>query len=278
MSQKVGDNSNAVQAGRDVIIGMSYSEVKDLVHTLFDLNFPKLAESAAAKAKANLETFTKELEAKLIENHEKINFRKFAEPNTQYLLNQSIRNYAKKGDKVKIEHLTEALLASIQKDSTELLEIVSEQAIEVIPKLTPECITILCVVQYILFMKLMHVTKPSQLELMHGSMAAQLNVEKDFSQSLLGYLVSLGAISINQFQGIDPYAAIFEQYKGQFVASDVDDLKRDIAANCPNYQSIISYYEKHTLRVIHITPLGTLIALINLKLILGPMDYKIWIN
>jgi len=278
MSQKVGDNSTAVQAARDVNIGMSYSEVKDLVQTLFELNFPKLAESAAAKAKENLDTFTKELEAKLVENHSRIDFNKFAEPNTQYLLNQSIRNYAKKGSKVRIEHLTEALIASLQKDSTELLEIVSEQAIDVIPKLTPECITILCVVQYILYMKLMHVTKPSQLELMHGSMAAQLNVTKGFSQSLLGYLVSLGAISVNQFQGIDPYAAIFEQYKGQFLTTDVGALKLDIESNCPNYRSIISYYEDNNLRIIQITPLGTLIALINLKLILGPMDYGIWIK
>ena len=47
--QKVGENGVALQAGGDISIGMSYTEVKDLVFLLFEQNFPKLADSAGKR-------------------------------------------------------------------------------------------------------------------------------------------------------------------------------------------------------------------------------------
>jgi hypothetical protein len=278
LSPKIGDNSIGVQAGRDVVIGLTYSDVKEIAYDLFKQNFPSLVNSAAEQAKRNVDEYVAKLEDKLKKEIDRIDLQKFSQPNTQYVLNESIRNFAKKGNKIDVDVLTEALIASLQKDSTEMLDIVSEQVLELIPKLTIECHQILTILHYLLYVKIDRLVDISGSENVTSKLMSFINLEKEANQLLLRYMESLGLLSINQFVGINIYEAIKNQYSEFGKDKTIELFTDEVKQKCPNLSKISEYFNKNQLGVVALTPSGMLIALINLKKILGPIDYKIWIK
>ena len=60
LKQEVAKNALAVQAGRDVNVGMSFTEVERVFTILFENNFPKLQEIAARTAEENVTKILKE--------------------------------------------------------------------------------------------------------------------------------------------------------------------------------------------------------------------------
>lgn len=275
---KIGDNSFGIQARRDVVIGLTYSDVKEIVYDLFKQNFPLLVSSASEEAKKNVDEYVAKLEDKLQREIDRIDLQKFTKPNTQYVLNESIRNYAKKGNKIDIDVLTEALIASLQKDSTEMLDIVSEQVLEIIPKLTIECHQILTLSHYLLHVKIEELADISGAEKPALKLMSFLNLEKDVTELIIRYMESLGLLSINQFVGLNIYEAIKNQYSEFGENMSIEEFTNEVNSKCPSLSRMSEYFEKYHLGTAALTPSGMLIALINLKKTLGPIDYKIWIK
>jgi hypothetical protein len=278
MSQKIGNNSQAIQAQGNVNIGLSYTDVKKIVYDLFEQNFPKLVEEAKNSAKQNVDSYTQILEKNLKAKIDSIDLNKFKDPNTQFLLNSSIRIAARKGNKVDLDLLSETLISSLRNNNTEMLNIVSEQALEALPKLTARQINILSIVQYLLHMRLQNLHDYSQAE-PNNKIILEITKEIDNEETLnMQYLSSLGIATFNQFQGINPYEAIKRQYEYLFKDKSVSEVEKIITEKSPSMKIMADKYKELNLRYLSLTPTGVLIALINLRRVFRNIDYTIWIK
>jgi hypothetical protein len=100
----------------------------------------------------------------------------------------------------------------------------------------------------------------------------------EFAHSHLNYMASLGVLSISQFQGINPYEAIKNQYEYLYKDMTAEMVKDDIAVKSPSLAIMATRYENNNLRIVNLAPVGILIALVNLRSIFPTIDYKMWIK
>lgn len=276
--QEALQGSTAIQAGGNINIGLSYTDVKEIVYDLFKQNFPELIQEAYKQAKDNFEEYDKKLDEAIKRQIEEIDFNKFKEPNTQYLLNSSINHAARKGKNIDLGLLSETLVASLGRDNTEILNIVAEQALETIPKLTSNQIKILTLVHYLIHCSLDGIANISVSERNNSIVLSLVQGMPEKLYSCLSYMSSLGVLSINQFQGINPYDVIKNQYQSLYKDMKSEDVKINIEKNSPSLAKLAKIYEDKELRVVNLTPVGMLIALINMRRIFPTIDYKIWIK
>lgn len=276
--QEALQGSTAIQAGGNINIGLSYTDVKEIVYDLFKQNFPELLQEAYKQAKDNFEEYDKKLDEAIKRRIEEIDFKKFKEPNTQYLLNSSINHAARKGKNIDLGLLSETLVASLGRDNTEILNIVAEQALETIPKLTSDQIKILTLVHYLIHCSLQGITNISVSERNNSIVFGMVQGIPEKLYSYLNYMSSLGVLSINQFQGINPYDAIKNQYQSLYKDMKSEDVKIDVEKKSPSLAKLAKIYEDKELRIVNLTPVGMLIALINMRRIFPTIDYKIWIK
>lgn len=265
--QKVGENGIALQAGGSINYGMSYTEVKDLVFRLFEQNFPKLVESAAEKATQNIKEYIDKLEARLESDADKIDFNKFSDPNIQYLLNSTIQNYARKGHSVNMDFLMEAFLLVLHKDSTSILNIVSEQLISVLPNITKDCIDMLTVLYYIRYYRMNGISSMVELDSISKKIYESLSLDKECCGYILPYLESLGVAGSTIFAST-PYRELADQYKEFSSSMSDDEWKKLIQTNCLYLSKLIERYELWHLGTTYLNPMGELLALMNVKSIL----------
>ena len=265
--QKVGENGVAFQAGGDINIGMNYTEVKDLVFLLFENNFPKLVESAAEKVTQNIREYIEELEARLKRDSDKIDFNRFSDPNVQYLLNSTIQNYARKGKSVNMEFLMDAFLLVLHKDSTSILNIVSEQLISVLPKITKDCVDVLTVLYYVRYYRQNGISSMEELEPISKKIYDSLSFDKECSNFIVPYLESLGVTASTIFAS-SPYRDLADQYKDFSSSKSDDEWKKLIQMSFPYLLKIIERYESWHLETTYLNPMGELLALMNVKSIL----------
>lgn len=276
--QKVGENGIALQAGGNINYGMSYTEVKDLVFRLFEQNFPKLAETAAEKATQNIKDYIEKLEARLKRDADKIDFNKFSDPNIQYLLNSTILNYARKGNAVNMDFLMDAFLLVVNKETTSLLDIVSEQVISVLPRMTKDCIDVLTIIQYIYGIKIDALSSIEMSELYSKKVCDSLNSSDVYNTQTIPYLISLGATT-HGVLARDPYKGVGSQYQEFSSVLEEKEWKEKVQNNCPYLSKLIEVLQSRHLSALILTPMGQLIALMNLKSILQmDIDYKIWVK
>lgn len=276
INQAANKNSKAIQAGRDVNIGMSYSDVKAIVCDLFENNFPKLVEEAQNKAKNNVYSYMEILESNLKAQIDSIEMDKFKNPNTQYLLNSSIKIAARKGQSINLDILSEILLTSLKKNSTKMLNIVAEQAIEVLPKLTAQQINIISLIHYIIAMNITGITDYAQSEMTNRQVMKITNDTNNIDSSDIQYISSLGIATFNQFRAIDPYAFIGQKYSSLF--NGEKNISKIIEKKSPSMKIMADKYNELNLSVLTLTPVGMLIGLINLKRVFSGIDYTIWIK
>lgn len=140
--QTSGDNSQNLQAGRDIVIhGLSYTETKDLIKTeaqvVFKQNSLVLANEAyqivLSRSEELLDSFLKKLEQKKPEAIESMR-----DPGMQYSLFNAQKEYAKTGDKNLSDLLEDILVERAQNPKRDLMQIVLDECISVAPKLTPD--------------------------------------------------------------------------------------------------------------------------------------------
>lgn len=140
--QNSGDNSQNLQAGRDIIIsGLSYTETKDLVkeeaQKVFIQNSLVLAEEAykivLERSKELLDNFLIKLEGKRPEA-----ITSMKDPGMQYSLFNAQKEYSKTGDKDLASLLEDILVERAQNPKRDLMQIVLDECVSVAPKLTPD--------------------------------------------------------------------------------------------------------------------------------------------
>ena len=146
-AQKSGNGSLNIQAGHDVEIksGLSYEDAKNIALDVFQANFYKLVglaqETARQRAEEITEKFLRELQKRspeCLKNAEDVDF--------QHSLFTAQKEYAKTGDKDLGDILVDILVDRSKEDERSLLQIVLNESLYVVPKLTQEQLAALSVI------------------------------------------------------------------------------------------------------------------------------------
>lgn len=151
--QSIGNNSSGNnQAERDINIynGLSYAEAKEIFYDLFEQNFYRLSneakEIADHRCKELIDKFLNLLMSKYPEG-----LNQAVDPDFQYDLFIAQREYARCGDPVLSDMLVRLLIERTKETERSLLQIVLNESIAVVSKLTKEeldTLTALFVIEY----------------------------------------------------------------------------------------------------------------------------------
>ncbi len=97
-SQKSGDSSQNIQAGRDITIdGLSYSETRQVAMDVYKANFLELRDEAAAIAYERAERFVESFLQKMAQEGQK-EIPEGKNPDFQAAFYQAHKEYARTGD------------------------------------------------------------------------------------------------------------------------------------------------------------------------------------
>jgi len=123
--------------------GLSVTDVKELARSVFIENFPKLQEVARIEAEKNRDLFIIELDSKIQEklNEEEIN--RFNKPDIQFVLKDAIISASRKDSKESRTILSNLIVDRVKNDGIEFKEIVYNEAINTISRLTKNHLDIL---------------------------------------------------------------------------------------------------------------------------------------
>lgn len=134
--QEVGNNSTGIQVQGDYIATTSYTDLRAIFMDLFQLNFPKVQEIAANIANERVDKLLEELKESFEKHKTEIDANKFVDPSLQYEMQSMAINVARRGDKSNMKLLTELLCTVASKDCPELIELISSEALRVVPMLS----------------------------------------------------------------------------------------------------------------------------------------------
>lgn len=277
LKQEVAKNALAVQAGRDVNVGMSFTEVERVFTILFENNFPKLQEIAARTAEENVTKFVGKLKEDFVRNSEKIDMSKIAEPDVQYMFNDIMKSNARKGEKANPEILSALVVQRISTDSNDKLSLTCGEAMDIVPKLNTEHISFLTFHQMMYKVFNLAYTKYTEFEEWGQLIMKVSNNIFELSDINIKYLEYLGVLSKD-------YVVQNRFYKGTLKAypflKDVayNVMDNEFKVNAPTFYNLIKYCENNFLSQIQLTPIGQLIAHVNIKKVIPAIDYKVWIN
>ena len=155
--QITGNNSTNYQAGNDVTVinnGLNIEHVKELIKTegkdillqLFFDNFLIMQNTAKEAVNERVKDLTNEFNEKLLSQEEQVIIKvheRLSEPDMQSAFFEAQKGYAKTGDKNKEDLLTDLLLNKGKEEQGTLKDLLLDEAIETIPKLTKQQIDLL---------------------------------------------------------------------------------------------------------------------------------------
>ena len=146
-SQKLeaGDNSQNIQVNGNLSCGISYTEARQIALDVFNANCQTLMREAARTSEIRANEIVEDFIKKLFEEHPELSYR-LQEPSIQYSTFSVIKNYVKTGDVDLKERLLKMLMHRMEVKDRSMEQIVLDEAIEILPKLTQDLINILSLV------------------------------------------------------------------------------------------------------------------------------------
>lgn len=158
-----------------------------------------------------------------------------------------------------------------------MLSLTCGEATNIVPKLNTEHISFLTFHQMMYNVFNLAYTKYAEFENWGQLIMKVSNNIFELSDINIKYLEYLGVLSKD-------YAVKNQFYKGTLktypflkdVAYDVMD--NEFKVNAPTFYNLIKSCENNCLSQIQLTPIGQLIALVNIKTVILTLDYKVWIN
>lgn len=143
-NQDVGAGAVAIQAGGNVIVGVSAAEARQIALDMAKITFNELAGEAKETLSGRVEEITDRVISKL-EKEYPDGLRKATDPDFQYALLTVQKQYGRTGDKDLGDLLVELLVDRSKQDQRDILQIVLNESLEVAPKLTVSQIATLSV-------------------------------------------------------------------------------------------------------------------------------------
>lgn len=151
-SQQSGDFSVNLQAGNiNIAHGLTVADAKEISLMVFKENFPVLAAQAMDTVKKNIEAFTEEYLTRLFESSP-TSLQNFSDPGLMFTVYQAQRDFAVSGDKAIGNLLIDMLVERSKMKERDVLRIVTDESLKVIPKLTDtqiDMLTVIFLVKYV---------------------------------------------------------------------------------------------------------------------------------
>lgn len=142
---EAGDNSRNIQVRGNLTCGISYTEARQIALDVFNANCQKLMNEAAQTANIRANEIIDDFIKRLYAEQPELSY-KLKEPSIQYSAYSVIKNYVKTGDVDLKENLLRMLMQRMRADDRSIEQIVLDEAIEILPKLTQDIINILTLV------------------------------------------------------------------------------------------------------------------------------------
>jgi hypothetical protein len=134
-NQDVGAGALAIQAARDVIIGISAADARAIALDVAKVTFYELTGLAKETMSARVEEITDNVISKLERDYPD-GLKKAIDPDFQYALLTVQKQYGRTGDKDLGDLLVDLLIDRSKQDQRNILQIVLNESLEVAPKLT----------------------------------------------------------------------------------------------------------------------------------------------
>jgi len=277
-------------AGRDIINGLGRTEIQQIVQDLLNVIYePRLQLIVSEYMHKNMQTFAKNLlntiDAKSLS--EKIS----NSPDLAFVIDKTIKIVGEKGNNLDLDVLLKLIEDRINSNDNSFLNIVIEQSIEKVDKLTSKQIALLThihVIQNISFKE----TIPQDLDDIFKNLIPLVEDSFDISEANKKYLASLGLIEINILKGNNTKDKFYNTYKyfdkklnrdefiNKYMKLDFNepDFLENNNDNFENLKKFYMNYEINELYQLHLTTVGEMIALSNLKKIYPDLNVEIWIK
>lgn len=143
--QNGGDNSQNIQVNGNLTCGITYSEARQIALDVFNANCQTMMREAARISEIRANEIVDEFIKRLFEEHPELSYR-LQEPSIQYSTFSVIKNYVKTGDVELKERLLKILMHRMEAKDRSMEQIVLDESIEILPKLTQDLINILSLV------------------------------------------------------------------------------------------------------------------------------------
>jgi len=277
--QIAGENALAVQAGRDIYVGMSFSEVKELVHLFLRDNFPKLREEAKVVAEERVQTLLSTFERRLAQVVDRIDATRFREPDVQAAINDAVVASARRGADANPDVLCALIAERVAVDPSKFKDMVVSEAVQVVPRLTAVQIKLLVshpVVRHFQTSKNSHIFAGYE-GLAHATddfLDASIN---DISPVQISHIRYTGALEVS---GGAFAFDIFEHLHGQnshLGIKETKDFKGVLGMRSPKFVILIERHNNLRLGNYGLTSVGRAIALASLTAVFPNLDYNEWL-
>lgn len=275
--QTVGNGAIAVQATGNVSVGMSFTEVRELCQLFLENNFPALRVEAKAAAEERVRQFSEELEQRIAEAAAQINPMKFRDPDVQACLNDAVLAAARRGDAANPEVLCRLVTERVSAQENAFKDIVLSEAVQVVPKLTAQHISLLCLTHFVQSVSFSGIQELIVLEIWGQRVKPLIQSCAGLSFAQKQHVQYAGACSYLNVTKTDPYRTLSQTYS-QFGHSSPDEFKAALATVAPTYFEIVEIYSKNELWCITLTSVGQAIALASLSSSIPGLDFSIWLK
>ena len=168
--------------------GIRIADVIPIVHGLVKAELEIYQDMADMKAQIRLDEFSKSLES-AIESKVADKVEKFSEPSMQFAARQATLGYIKSGDLEQKDMLIDLLVERINTEDRSTKQLLIDEAIQILPKLSSRCIALLTLMTY---SKLKFVGKKSVLDSAVRNMNSVIDNVCNGTNFDLEYLVQSG--------------------------------------------------------------------------------------
>lgn len=148
------ESASMQQAWRDIInVGISYTEAKEIALSTFKENMPVLVSQAQRITNERVEEITESIMQKLEEVNSQDVQESLSTPGMQYAIYTAQKEYAKTWDRELSEVIQDILVERAKNKNRNMLQIVHDESLEVVSKLTAEQFDILSLIFLIWYTK-----------------------------------------------------------------------------------------------------------------------------
>lgn len=218
-AQNVAEGSTAIQAGRDVTVtnvGLTYADVRDVALDVFRANFYHLSATASTIAVTRAEEMTEKFFERLLKENPS-GLSKANDPDFQYALLTAQREYARSGDKDLGDVLIDLLVDRSKQNERDILQIVLNESLTVVPKLTEGQLAILALVFLFRYTRDLTTLNPETLGKYFDTYASPFVAKAPSNNASYQHLeftgcgaISMGEIHLEAILG-DHYRGLFQQ-------------------------------------------------------------------
>lgn len=199
--QKIGDGSSAIQAGNDINIGNTTSEIVTICELVVASKMSSLKEEAMQVAMERAQEFGANIAINIASNLDSKIEAKLKDPDVQYAISQAVVQAATKGIKDKNDLLQELIISKINNDDEDN-DLIIDLALETTKRTTSNELKLLALIYYFRSCRKI-VDNEDIISIAEGedNYNATATLNKSFCQNVLTVIYSNPMIDLDKITG-----------------------------------------------------------------------------